>query len=247
MVKSVTPKTTDTTAIKPERARRKRDSLSREIIVAAAETVAMRDGLDGLTFQAIGVELDAHPTSVYRHFRDKDELVLELIDTLRARSYGGTLFPAEAWQDDLRYAARTVHEHYLRYSMFAQQMAARTTRRSTEFANVEFSMQAILRAGFEPDEAILVHRAFGNWVRGISALEGAMNALPEGTRRADDLAWEVEYRQLDPEVFPAIAAIGRALPAIGDPAVFEVALEIEIAGIEAKAARAVAARAAKQA
>ena len=67
------------------RPRRARDSLSREIIVAAADAVVQRDGLDRLTFQAIGEELDAHPTSIYRHFRDKDELLLALIDTLRAR------------------------------------------------------------------------------------------------------------------------------------------------------------------
>ncbi|QHC61197.1 TetR/AcrR family transcriptional regulator C-terminal domain-containing protein [Rathayibacter sp. VKM Ac-2760] len=230
------------TAAKPGRARRKRDSLSRDIIVAAAETVAMRDGLDGLTFQAIGVELDAHPTSVYRHFRDKDELLLELIDTLRARSYGGMHVPSESWQDDLRAAARAVHAHYLRYSMFAQQMAARTTRRPTEFANVEFSMQAILRAGFDTEEAMLVHRAFGNFVRGISSLEGAMHALPEGTRHTDELAWQVEYRQLDSEEYPSIAAIGQTLPGIGDPNVFEVALDLQLAGIEALAARAVARR-----
>jgi Bacterial regulatory proteins, tetR family len=28
------------------------------------------------SFQALGAELGAHPTAVYRHFRDKDELTL---------------------------------------------------------------------------------------------------------------------------------------------------------------------------
>ncbi len=56
------------------RARRGRDSLSRDVILEAARAIAVRDGLDGLTFQAIGRELEAHPTSVYRHYRDKDEL-----------------------------------------------------------------------------------------------------------------------------------------------------------------------------
>lgn len=221
------------------RKRRKRDSLSREIIVAAAETVAVRDGLDGLTFQAIGTELDAHPTSVYRHFRDKDELVLELIDTLRNRSYGGTLLPSADWHDDLRLAARVVHDHYLRYPEFAQQMAARTTRRPTEFSNVEFLLQAMLKAGFAPEDAVLYHRAFGNYVRGISSIEAAMLALPEETRHADELSWQVEYRQLDAEAFPSIASIGKPLPGIGDPNVFEVALELLIDGLDARA-RAVA-------
>lgn len=70
------------TTTRTVRGRRARDSLSRELIVAAAETVANRDGLDRMTFQSIGQELEAHPTSVYRHFRDKDELVMSVIDTI---------------------------------------------------------------------------------------------------------------------------------------------------------------------
>src|SRR5690242_1367618 len=112
------------TAKKPRPGRRARHSLSREMILEAAETIAVRDGLDGLTFQALGKELEAHPTSIYRHFRDKDELVLELIDSLRAGSYGGQLEATDSWRDDLRVMARHIHDHYLRYPQFALQMAA---------------------------------------------------------------------------------------------------------------------------
>src|SRR5262245_10516653 len=100
------------------RRRRKRDSLSRALILEAAERIATSDGLANLTFQALGKELEAHPTSIYRHFRDKDELVLELIDTLRDRSYGGRLEATDSWRDDLRSIAYHVHDHYLRYPEF---------------------------------------------------------------------------------------------------------------------------------
>jgi AcrR family transcriptional regulator len=126
----------------PPRARRPRDSLSRELIIEAAERVAHRDGLDRLTFQSIGAELEAHPTSIYRHFRDKDELVLELIDSLRGRSYGGTLMATDDWRDDMRTVAHVIHDHYLKYPDFALEMASRTTRRPTEFATVEFALGA---------------------------------------------------------------------------------------------------------
>src|ERR1700736_559912 len=83
------------------RPRRPPDSLSREAILEAAEKIALRDGLSGLTFQAIGAELGAHPTSMYRHFRDKDELVLELVDGLPLRGYGGPAVPTDDWRADL--------------------------------------------------------------------------------------------------------------------------------------------------
>ena len=78
-----------------------RGSLSREIILAAATTIAQRDGLDGLTFQALGAELGAHPTAVYRHFRDKDELTLGLVDALNAEALAALGEPTGDWVADL--------------------------------------------------------------------------------------------------------------------------------------------------
>lgn len=217
--------------------RRARDSLSREVILEAAEAVAVRDGLDGLTFQAIGRELGAHPTSVYRHFRDKDELVLELIDALRSRSYGGDLVPSDDWRADLRLAAHTVHEHYLRYPAFAQQMAARTTRRPREFANVDFILGALLRAGLSPETAASCARAYGNMTRAMCGMEASLQGLPEATRIADETSWQVEYRQLSADDYPNIAAVGDDLASIGDPRIFSVAIELMLDGIEAVVAR----------
>jgi AcrR family transcriptional regulator len=188
------------------------------VILKAARALAERDGLDGLTFQAIGAELSAHPTSIYRHFRDKDELLLDLIDDLRAASYAGKLSPAEDWRDDLRLLARVIHDHYLSYPSFAQQMAARTTRRPTEFANVEFGARALLRAGLTPASA-------------------AMCMLDESTRHADNLAWEIEYRQLDPERYPAIHELDGHLTTIGDPNAFWTGVELLLDGIALRAER----------
>ncbi|UPK73596.1 TetR/AcrR family transcriptional regulator [Nocardioidaceae bacterium SCSIO 66511] len=217
--------------------RRARDSLSRDVILEAAEAVAVREGLDGLTFQAIGRELDAHPTSVYRHFRDKDELVLELIDALRSRSYGGDLVPSDDWRADLRLAAHTVHEHYLRYPAFAQQMASRTTRRPREFANVDFILGALRRAGLSAETAASCARAYGNMTRAMCGMEASLNDLPETTRIADETSWQVEYRQLSADDYPNIAAVGDHLASIGDPRIFSVAVELMLDGIEAVVAR----------
>ena len=211
--------------------RRPRDSLSRELIIQAAERVAHRDGLGRLTYQAIGKELEAHPTSVYRHFRDKDELVLELIDTLRSRSYGGTLQATDDWRDDLRTVSRVIHDHYMKYPDFALEMASRTTRRPTEFATVEFALGALKRAGLTPADAALYLRAFGNMTRAMSAMEASMHALPLETRKADDLAWQVEYRSLPDEDYPNVAEARDQLTSISDPRVFETALEFMLDAI----------------
>ncbi|MFD2469000.1 TetR/AcrR family transcriptional regulator [Amycolatopsis silviterrae] len=222
---------------KTGRARRPRDSLSREAILEAAETIALRDGLGGLTFQAIGAELDAHPTSVYRYFRDKDELFLELVDGLRARSYGGTVSPTDDWRADLWTISQRVREHYVRYASFAQEMVMRTTRRPVEFSNVEFTLDALHRAGLEPAEAVVVQRALGNFVRSVASLEAAFQALDPEVRKRDELAWQVEYRHLDPEQYPAIAAHADLLPSLSSPVAFDTGLEMMLDAIELRAER----------
>ncbi|GGO93135.1 TetR/AcrR family transcriptional regulator [Wenjunlia tyrosinilytica] len=223
---------------RPGRTRRARDSLSRQVILDAAETIAARDGLDGLTFQALGKELTAHPTSIYRHFRDKDELVLELIDNLRSRSYGGQLEATDSWRDDLRSLAYHIHEHYLRYPQFALQMAARTTRRPTEFTNVEFALDAFLRAGLPPHDAAIFLRVFGNVIRSLSSMEAGLHALEAETRERDALAWHLEYRRLAPEEYPRIASMSDQLTDIGDPRVFDTAIELFLDAIEVRARKA---------
>jgi AcrR family transcriptional regulator len=59
-----------------------RASLSREAILRAALGVTDRDGLEGLTLRKIAAELDASPMGVYRHFRNKAEILSELVDVV---------------------------------------------------------------------------------------------------------------------------------------------------------------------
>ncbi len=195
----------------------------------------MEGGLDALTFQAIGDKLQAHPTSIYRHFRDKDELILELVDSLRARSYADQLVPSDDWLDDIRRLSQLIREHYLRYPQFAQQMAMRTTRRPTEFANVEFFLDAVHRGGISDAQAVVLLRAFGNLVRAMASLEAAFSSLEDTVRVKDELAWQLEYRHLDPERYPNITRVADQLHSIGDPLAFDTALEMMLSAIGGKA------------
>ena len=217
--------------------RRPRDSLSREVILEAAEAIAVREGIDGLTFAALGQELNAHATSIYRHFRDKDELVLELIDVLRAKSYDKELTSTGDWREDLRFTAKAIHANYQRYPSLAQQMAVRTTRRPTEFRNVEFALDALHRAGLDDAAAATTLRVFGNFVRSASALEAAVRALPDSQRTTDELAWAIEYRQLPAEEFPNISRIADDLMTVGDPQIFDEALEMMLDAIQLRVER----------
>lgn len=224
------------TPAKVTRPRRARDSLNRELILDAAIAIAERDGLDALTFPALGRALDAHATAMYRHFRDKDELILEMIDQLRARSYGGMLHPSDDWRQDLRQQAHSIRDHYLRYAVFAQQMAPRSTSRAVEIANTEYALSALGRAGLDDAQAVLFLRLFGNYVRAMSSLEAAVGALDPELRAKDRVDWQMAMERLDPETHPSLARVGGRMLAYDDPRVFDLGLEAMFAEIERVAA-----------
>src|SRR5918994_530988 len=71
--------------------------LDRDRILDAAEAIASNEGVGKLTMRRLGAELGADPTALYRHFRDKKELLVELADRLFGRSL--ELDPSLPWRE----------------------------------------------------------------------------------------------------------------------------------------------------
>jgi AcrR family transcriptional regulator len=210
------------------RQRRPRGSLTREIIVKAALVVSERDGYEGLTFQALGAELDAHPTAIYRHFRDKDELMRALIEAIHGETLA-TLGPTTAdWAGDLRALALAVRDSFLRHPAVGQIAAVRTTRGPHEFEVVERIIGCLRRAGFGDREAGRLYRIFADFTLGYAAVDAGLAALQSATREGDLEAWKVQYQALPADRFPNLTAVAAQIPTIDDPANFSTAVDLFI-------------------
>jgi AcrR family transcriptional regulator len=61
-----------------ERRERERQETRQKILDAARELFATR-GIEATTMRAIAERIEYTPTAIYHHFRDKDELLLELV------------------------------------------------------------------------------------------------------------------------------------------------------------------------
>jgi AcrR family transcriptional regulator len=81
--------------------RAQRATLSREAILGAALHIADRDGLGGLTMRKIAGHLGASPMGVYRHFRNKAEIVGGLVDLVVGR-YDVTNHDEPSWTEWVR-------------------------------------------------------------------------------------------------------------------------------------------------
>lgn len=220
-----------------QRPRRARGSLNPEVITAAAFRIAERQGLDGVTFQALGAELDAHPTAIYRHFRSKDDLLLALVDALHAEALAELAPPTDDWAADLRAVSVKTHEVFLRHPAIGQ-LAVRTARREHEFRTVERVVDCMLRAGLSPAAAAHHYRVFADFVLGYSALDAALAALPPDARAADLRSWQVDYRGLPADRYPRINAVAAHLPQLDDPGNFLLALDLMISAVRQAADRA---------
>lgn len=81
--------------------------LSQRRILDAARGVVERDGLEALNMRRLAQELDVWPMSVYRHFRDKDEL----LDALAASAVEDVAVPDPnaSWREQMTALLHQVH------------------------------------------------------------------------------------------------------------------------------------------
>src|SRR3954464_12063524 len=85
------------------RTRRRRGSLSREVILDAAQAVAAH-GFAPLSMRAVAARLGAVPMALYNHFATKEQLVDALLDRVLGRFAPPP--PSEDWIEDLQGFAR---------------------------------------------------------------------------------------------------------------------------------------------
>ncbi len=210
---------------------RSRPQLSPELIRRAALALIDREGETGLTFRALGAELGADPTAVYRHFRSKDDLLLSLADHLIGEALDAV--PDELdWRATLRSLGQELYRGLLRHPRLAVLVSARTTQGLDEARGIERVLATLSDAGLSGEEAVVVWRALGDTTLAWAGLSAAYLSLPPDTQDHDDRAWTTTYRHLPADRYPHIAAARPYLTPQSDP--FSDALELLLDGVASR-------------
>src|SRR6266487_2606358 len=136
-----------TTAGRRDGRRRRRGSLTPEVIVTESLRLLDAEGSDGFSLPKLGRALGADPTAVYRHFSSKDDLMLAIADRLIEDAMDG-LEPSDCWIDTLTDIATRQRRSYHAHPAAASLSAFRTTRRPAEMHAVDVIIGAVLQAGF---------------------------------------------------------------------------------------------------
>lgn len=146
-----------------------RPDLSRGLILSKAVSLIDERGLDALNMRDLGVALGAATMSVYRHFRNKAELLDAVMDAL-AEGFA----PAgvqEDWRSEARVLSRNVRRTMLAHPDLAD-LIGREFRRSSVSLRVNIQIIERLRAGGVPDR-FLAHAywALSSYTTGFALLE----------------------------------------------------------------------------
>jgi TetR/AcrR family tetracycline transcriptional repressor len=144
-----------------------RPSLDRSTVVRAALRLLKKAGLDGLTTRRLAAELGVKSPALYWHFRNKQELLDAMADTLIREAGMGPPHSGETWQEWLARRVRAYRASLLAYPdsarivTMAQQLSPSTIRSFNE------ELQAMVALGFDPVQALRTITALTNYVNGF--------------------------------------------------------------------------------
>lgn len=214
-----TPRAAAAPAPQPERRRRGRPNvLSRDQVIDAATAIANEDGLDRLSFRALGARLGVAPMTVHRTIGGLDDLHAELVRRTVDEFTATFVWPSE-WHEVVRTFARTFRDLMRTHPLVLESHSQRAPLVSSESdAVVAKVVDALREAGLSDEDAMYAFFVVYDFVVGhAGVLVG----------RGDSEAGRPERHRL----------VGEILGEHSYDVRFELGLDVLIAGIEVRAAR----------
>ncbi|MBX5440751.1 MAG: TetR/AcrR family transcriptional regulator C-terminal domain-containing protein [Solirubrobacteraceae bacterium] len=217
----------------PRKRRLPRGTLDRDTIVAASLRLLDEKGMRGFSMPALGRELGADPSAVYRHFASKDELVLAITDALIAEQDVPSL-RGSCWIESLILIARHTWELGGRRPGAMALTASRTAAMPGTFAAADHIIGVFREGGFDADDAGRMYRSFVDFMLATAQQRAALLDLdPEALEL--DLSNEAAFRSADPRRYPNLGAAAETVATRTWTESFELGLAMLITGIEAMA------------
>jgi AcrR family transcriptional regulator len=214
------------------------DRLTKAAVADRALRLADEEGLDAVTIRRLAKELSVTPMALYWHFKNKDELLLGVIDhvlsTVRADASDGS-----PWQKRLRTVLETVVGVMREHPALPALLQAVDKTQAESFTRATNDTLSLLsEAGFTVEE--------GYWVA-MHLLTGAIGMVsgqpgcPPGVPAAQAEDWlrrkRVQLAVLPADRFPMMIEYAASLR--DDPDLeryYAFSVDLLIAGVEAMAA-----------
>jgi AcrR family transcriptional regulator len=136
--------------------------------VAAAIEVADAEGLAALSMRRVAAEIGAAPMSLYRHVADKDDLVVQMMNTVFARTRLPDP-PPDGWRARLELAGRTFWAMFRAHPWLASALSlTRPQVMPDALPFTEWLLTALDGHGLELSTMFTTYLMLINYVRGTA-------------------------------------------------------------------------------
>jgi TetR/AcrR family transcriptional regulator, tetracycline repressor protein len=213
-------------------------TLSRERIVDAALELLEHGGADAITTRSLGDALGVHPTALYRHFRDMDELLRVAADKVLVDVVGqaDALDGAPAGRDALTEVmelCRRLRDTLMSHPGAAQVMSGGPSRSPNERRFTERMLMLLSSAGLGDEECALAYHALVEFVVGSAAIDTRAAGTPEADIELEHDVWRAAYGEAAAAEFPTTARLATWLYP-SQEAQFAYGLDLLIASLGAR-------------
>ena len=172
--------------------------LTRDALVEATIRIADAEGAAAVTMRRLGADLGVDPTAVYRHFRDKDELLQAAADWLVAGVYEG-LELRGSWAEDIRDLLLHARRRYMEHPGLVVLVATSRGPLQSEAAATERVLELLRSGGLGRAEAARALEVLEDYVITLTVADAA--ASSESSE-----PWREAFAGLSPDAFPNLAA-----------------------------------------
>jgi AcrR family transcriptional regulator len=210
---------------------RQRPQLDAETIVEAALRIASAGEPDALTVRRLGTELGADPTAIYRHFRDKDELIRGALDRLIQRALA-QVDPQAPWDHRLKTLANGILEVFCAHPSVGSQAAVHSTGGPAEASSIDMVLDALIEAGLDDEDAVRFYAVLSAYVVSLASAKCSALLAADAEER-----WIGFFPSLRQSTASAAVRMRDRLEALRDRDIYEDGVQVIIDAVEVRLAQ----------
>jgi TetR/AcrR family tetracycline transcriptional repressor len=143
--------------------------LSRDEIVVVARRLLAEVGVEGLSMRRVGEACGVRGPALYWHFKDKDELLGLIVDSVSEELDSGS--EDQPWDERLKVLAHSVRRLMVAHPGLATVAAGRYRMTDRVAGNVDELLRGLAGAGFTRRQAIAIHYGVLAFVTGFVIYE----------------------------------------------------------------------------
>lgn len=213
--------------------------LTREQVVDVAIAVGDEDGVDAVSFRRLGARLGVAPMALYRHVRNKEDLVEAMIQRLGSDlDLRPSLDPTLPWTGRLRQVLRFLQRFFEQHPVAVPLLIRRASATFSMLPTYETLLELLVEGGYAVNEAVDVSTQVLNRAAALYLLEaGARQGMSDVEVVA--MAREAEGRllALPADRYPLIRAAAAYMCSPNRERFHAFGIDLTVAGVEAMAGR----------